>query len=90
MYTQGDIAIFPEKMLYKNFGVLAEYIIDHAWGRESCTMQDIKNYRSRSKSLSCGQVLMRDYSFDEALIIVKEMADELFKMIISFFHSPFY
>ncbi len=77
MYTPGDIAIFPEKLLYKNFGVLAEYLIDHAWGREPCTMQEIKNYRSRSKSLSCGQVLMRDYNFDEALIIVKEMADEL-------------
>ena len=77
MYTQGDIALFPEKMLYKQFGVLAEYLIDHAWGRESCTIQDIKNYQTRSKSLSCGQVLMRDYSYDEALLIVKEMADEL-------------
>jgi len=77
MYTQKDIAHFPESILYKQFGVNAEYIIDHAWGRESCTMQDIKNYQSRSKSLSCGQVLMRDYNFDEALIIVKEMADEL-------------
>ena len=77
MYTQGDIAICPEKLLYKQFGVLAEYIIDHAWGREPCTMQDIKNYQTKSKSLSCGQVLMRDYSFDDALVIVKEMADEL-------------
>ena len=77
MYTQKDIALFPEKMLYKQFGVLAEYLIDHAWGREPCTMQDIKNYQTRSKSLSCGQVLMRDYSYDDALIIVKEMADEL-------------
>lgn len=77
MYTQGDIAIFPENILYKNFGVLAEYMIDHAWGRESCTMQDIKNYKAKSKSLSCGQVLMRDYNYDEALLIVKEMADEL-------------
>lgn len=77
MYTQGDIAIFPEKILYRQFGVLAEYIIDHAWGRESCTMQDIKNYKTRSRSLSCGQVLMRDYDFNDALIIVKEMADEL-------------
>ncbi|WP_408072666.1 DNA repair protein [Butyrivibrio sp. JL13D10] len=75
--NQGDIAHFPEKLMYKQFGVLAEYMIDHAWGRESCTMQDIKNYRSRSKSLSCGQVLMRDYNFEDALIIVKEMADEL-------------
>ena len=77
MYTQGDIAMFPEKLLYKQFGVLAEYLIDHAWGKESCTMQDIKNYRTRSRSLSCGQVLMRDYNYDEAMIIIKEMADEL-------------
>ena len=77
MYAQGDIAMFPEKLLYKQFGVLAEYLIDHAWGKESCTMQDIKNYRTRSRSLSCGQVLMRDYNYDEAIIIVKEMADEL-------------
>jgi len=75
--NQCDIAHFPEKLMYKQFGVLAEYMIDHAWGRESCTMQDIKNYRTRTQSLSCGQVLMRDYSFEEALIIVKEMADEL-------------
>ena len=77
MYAQGDIAMFPEKLLYKQFGVLAEYLIDHAWGKESCTMQDIKDYRTRSRSLSCGQVLMRDYNYDEAMIIVKEMADEL-------------
>ncbi|WP_044932066.1 Y-family DNA polymerase [Butyrivibrio sp. AC2005] len=75
--NQSDIAHFPEKLLYKQFGVIAEYMIDHSWGREPCTMQDIKNYKSRSQSLSCGQVLMRDYNFEEALIIVKEMSDEL-------------
>ncbi|SFB99110.1 Y-family DNA polymerase [Butyrivibrio sp. YAB3001] len=77
LYTQGDIAACPEKILYKNFGVLAEYLIDHSWGREPCTIADIKNYQKRSQSLTCGQVLMRDYNFEDALIIIKEMSDEL-------------
>ena len=75
--TQEDIAHAPTKLLAKEFGALSEYLIDHAWGREPCTMYDIKHYENKSHSLSCGQVLMRDYTYDEALIIVKEMANEL-------------
>lgn len=40
-------------------------------------MSDIKNYHSEEHSLSNGQVLMRNYSFDEALVIVREMTDNL-------------
>ncbi|MBR3437793.1 MAG: DNA repair protein, partial [Lachnospiraceae bacterium] len=54
----------------------AELLIDHAWGRESCGMQDIKHYRSMDHSYSNGQVLMRDYSFEEAMVVVREMAEE--------------
>ena len=72
-----DTAHADEKLLYKLFGVNAEYLIDHAWGRESCTMADIKAYSSSSHSLSQGQVLFHDYKYDEALTIVKEMADAL-------------
>lgn len=70
-----DIANCNEDLLYKVFGIDAELLIDHAYGRESCTMADIKNYRSTNHSLSSGQILMKDYSFDEAEIVVKEMAD---------------
>ena len=55
----------------------AELLIDHAWGYETCRMSDIKNYHSEEHSLSNGQVLMRNYSFDEALVIVREMTDNL-------------
>ena len=64
-------------MLYHLFGVDAELLIDHAWGRESTTIADIKAYKARSSSVSGGQVLMRDYKFDEGMLIVKEMADLL-------------
>ena len=64
-------------MLYKMFGVDAELLIDHAWGRESVTMADIKAYRPESSSISSGQVLARDYSHEECLLVVKEMTDAL-------------
>lgn len=77
IYTMGDIARADEEMLYRLFGVDAELLIDHAWGRESTLMADIKNYRARTKSISSGQVLARDYSFEEGRLIVKEMAELL-------------
>ena len=86
LYTMGDIArcsigkeneLYKEDLLYKLFGVNAELLIDHAWGYETCRMSDIKNYHSEEHSLSNGQVLMRNYSFDEALVIVREMTDNL-------------
>lgn len=75
--TMGDIAHADEDMLYNMFGVDAELLIDHAWGRESATMEDIKSYRPQSNSLSCGQALLRDYTFEEGRLIVKEMVDSL-------------
>ncbi len=80
LYTLGDIArrsITDEESLYREFGVNAELLIDHAWGFENCRMQDIKSYRPTTSSLSSGQVLMRPYKHDEAALIVREMTDLL-------------
>lgn len=77
IYNMGDIARADEDFLYKLFGIDAELLIDHAWGREITTIKDIKNYKPRTNSLSSGQVLSRDYAFDEGRLIVKEMADLL-------------
>ncbi len=75
--TMRDIAMMKEDFLYDWFGIDAELLIDHAWGREPTTIADIKAYRSKSKSLSSGQVLMRDYRYEEGLVIVREMMDQL-------------
>lgn len=75
--TMGDIAKSSEDLLYRQFGIDAELLIDHAWGRESTTMQDIKAYKPRNSSMTSGQVLSRDYGFDECRLIIKEMTDEL-------------
>ena len=77
VYTMRGITETPEDVLYRCFGIDAEILIDHAWGREPTTMADIKAYRSKTNCLSSGQVLMRNYSFEEAEIIVIEMVDQL-------------
>ena len=80
LYTMGDIArcsLENEDLLYKLFGVNAETLIDHAWGWEPCTIPDIKAYKPESKSIGSGQVLQRPYGYDEARLVVKEMADQL-------------
>lgn len=77
MTSMRDIAMCPEDLLYRLFGMDAEILIDHAWGREPTTIADIKAYKSKSKSLSSSQVLMRDYKYQEGEVILKEMMDQL-------------
>ena len=80
MYTMGDIArmsINNEDFLFKLFGVNAEFLIDHAWGYEPCTIKDAKNYKPLNSSISQGQVLHSPYNFEKAKLIVKEMVDNL-------------
>lgn len=75
--TMRDLTCADEKMLYRLFGIDAELLIDHAWGRESVTMADIKAYAPKTNSISSSQILPCDYTFEHARLIVKEMADAL-------------
>ncbi len=80
MYTMGDVAErsqWDEEYFYRTFGIDGEILIDHAWGIEPVTMEDIKNYRSENHSLSNGQVLPRPYKYEEARIVFAEMIDAL-------------
>ena len=77
LLTMEDVAMADPALLYRMFGVDAELLIDHAWGRETTTIYDIKNYKPKNHSVSSGQVLSRDYSYEEGRLIVKEMVDLL-------------
>lgn len=77
IFTMGEVAGADEELLYRLFGIDAELLIDHAWGREPVTIGDIKGYRPKANSVSSGQVLMRDYNFEEGGLIVREMTDLL-------------
>lgn len=80
IYTMGDIArcsIENEEILYNLFGVNAELLIDHAWGWEPCTIEQIKKYKPSNHSISSGQVLHCAYNFEKTKLIVREMTDLL-------------
>lgn len=86
LFTMGDIAkcsvgkaneYYNENLLYDLFGINAELLIDHAWGYESCTMADIKDYKPVNNSIGTGQVLSCPYDFYKTRLIVKEMLELL-------------
>ncbi len=86
LYTMGDVArcsigqatdYYNEELLYKLFGINAELLIDHAWGWEPCTIEQIKAYRPKTNSISSGQVLQTPYDYTKAKIVLREMTDML-------------
>ena len=77
LFDLYDVAHSSEDILYKEFGINAEILIDHSKGIEPVTIKEIKNYKSLSNSISQGQVLFEDYDFENARIVVKEMTDVL-------------
>ena len=86
MFTMGDVArcsvgkpgeFYNEGLLYDLFGVNAELLIDHAWGWEPCTIEDIKAYKPSANSISTGQVLSEPYDFEKTRLIIREMTELL-------------
>ncbi len=75
--TMRGIAQTDPEIWYREFGIDAELLIDHAWGQESTRMEDIKAYRSRSHSLTTGQLIGCNTDYEGGLLIAKELADEL-------------
>lgn len=71
----AGVAALREETLYREFGVNAEYLIDHAWGQEPCTIAEIQSYEPEGHSMTNGQVLPCDYTFEEARMVLKEMVD---------------
>ncbi len=78
--TMGDIAersLRDEEYFYRTFGIDGEILIDHAWGIEPVTMENIKAFKTSSNSLSTGQVLPRPYRYEEARVVFQEMLELL-------------
>lgn len=69
------VAALDEQILYREFGVNAEYLIDHAFGREPTTIAEIQAYKPVASSYVNGQVLPEGYTFEDAHTILKEMVD---------------
>ena len=75
VYDLMGVAALDEQILYREFGVNAEYLIDHAFGLEPTTIAEIQAYRPAASSYVNGQVLPCNYTFEEAHTVLKEMID---------------
>ncbi len=75
IYKVEDLATYDLTKLKKEFGVLGEELYNHANGIDNTNIRD--KYVPVNKALSVGQVLLKDYNYQNAKLIVKEMNDEL-------------
>lgn len=76
LMTMKDVAMCSQDILYKEFGVNARFLIQHAWGQEPATIPQIKSYKPKHRSISNGQVLFGDYGFQDGLLVLKEMVED--------------
>lgn len=73
IHNMADLAHADESSIYEAFGINAELLIDHAWGRESCLISDIKSYKQKSKSIGNSQILPCNYDYKSAKLVLSEM-----------------
>lgn len=75
LYSVYDVAHYDKNLLISEFGILGEDLYEHCNGRDDANIRD--KYIPVNTNLSLGQVLMRDYDYNEAKLIVCEMVDDL-------------
>ena len=73
--TIGQLANTDKNLLKAKFGVMGEQLWEHANGIDNTNLRD--KYIPQDTSFSIGQVLFRDYTPEEAKLILKEMNDDL-------------
>lgn len=82
IYKVGDINKYGKEFYKKRFGVLGEELYLHANGID---YSNIKNdrYEVKNKSYGLSQILYKDYTPSEVILIVKEMCETATKRLRS-------
>jgi len=75
LFNMEDVAKAPKGLLKDKLGVIGEQIWEHANGIDESDMKE--QYHTQNKSFTSGQVLHRDYSLEEAPVLIREMCDEI-------------
>lgn len=74
-YCVGDIAVSDPEYLKRELGVIGEEIYYHSLGYDDALLQE--SYHSKNHSLSCGQVLLKDYAREEMTTLIRDMSIEM-------------
>lgn len=73
--TVGQLASADKNLLKSRFGIMGEQLWEHANGIDNTNIRD--KYIPQDTSFSQGQVLYKDYTPEQAKLILKEMNDDL-------------
>ena len=82
IYKVGDINKYSKDFYKKRFGVLGEELYLHSNGIDNSNIKDDK-YEIKNKSYGLSQILYKDYTPEEAILIVKEMCETICKRLRS-------
>lgn len=80
-YKIGDIATSELSYLKGRLGVIGEEIYNHSHGIDFADIHEI--YTPENTSLSVGQTLLIDYTFDDGIYVLMEMGEELYIRLMS-------
>ena len=80
IYKVGDINKYSKDFYKKRFGVLGEELYLHANGIDNSNIKDEK-YEIKNKSYGLSQILYKDYTPEEAILIIKEMCETICKRL---------
>ena len=75
IFTVQDLAFSNRDFIKSKLGIIGEQLIDHANGIDEADVHEV--YVPKETSFSIGQTLWKDYSKDEAPLLIKEMVDDL-------------
>jgi DNA polymerase V len=77
IHTLRGLAKYPLPGLEKEFGIIGRELLEHAYGIDSSTVQEVRNYKPLSKSFGRGQVMFEDYNYKDMYTILLETVEEI-------------
>ena len=75
IFTVEQLAKSNREFIRKKFGIMGDQLIDCANGIDESDIREV--YIPKETSLSIGQTLMKDYSKEDARVVIRELVDEL-------------
>ena len=75
IFTVEELATSDKDYLIKKFGIMGEQLYNHANGIDEADIRE--EYTPKETSITFGQTLMRDYTKEEAPLLIRELNDDL-------------
>lgn len=75
IFSIGQLAMYPHARLKREFGVIGTELHLHANGIDESRVNE--RYITRMPSICKSQILMRDYQYSEALIVMQELVEDV-------------